>query len=400
MGDEYHMTLKELADSLGVVKYPELLEKIYLELGEDDGALYNREYIISLQEKYNLVGPYLDLVLSGAEEIKSKPDLCLWARLGCAYINQVGCYESRQFPIPKSDGSLAMDMLPVLVLFSAVPNAVELYEKRGFNEAQIRKNLDNIRINIWVREITLGRPMLDQGLFGWLMLYMKALIFDHKAFNFQPNNWPMKSVVLRNKQTGEAVIVMNETKVHKSGLILGSKGATDTEGSFTATFTETADAFVGHKANGRIDSAPTVFRKSEWECILRPGDDTVGLHIPRKTNLDPEYVSESLREGLELTKKYYPEFSPKFIICASWLMCPTLVDILGPDAKLSKFTSRFLKHPLADAGGAGCLGYVWPGNHGPVEDYEENTTLQRGIKKLMLDGGAILGFEGVIVDEL
>ena len=366
------MELKELAKKLGVAKYPEVLEKIYVELGDDDGTVYNREYITELQEKYNLLGPYLDVVLGGADEIKTKPELLLWARLGCVYVNQSDCFESGKFPIPTSDGSLAMDMLPVLVLLSEVPTAVKLYEARGFNEAQIRKNLDNIRINIWVREITKGRPMLDQGLFGWLGLYMKALIFDHKAFNFQPKQWGMQSIVLRNKVTGEYAIVMNETKAHASGHILGSKGYENADGSFTTAFSETMEVFVGHTtANGKIQSTPTVFKKSEWECIVRPGDDVVSLHIPRNTNLDPEHVSECLKEGLELTKKYYPELSPKYIVCFSWLLSPALVDILGPDAKLSKFNMRFLKHPLLDPSGAASLGYVWPGNNGPVENYEE-----------------------------
>lgn len=211
----------------------------------------------------------------------------------------------------------------------------------------------------------------------------------------------MKSIVIRNKKSGEVAIVMNETRVHKSGHVLGSKGFTDEDGAFTATFNETTDVFIGHTTqNGKIQPTPTVFHKSEWECIVRPGDDTIGLHIPRKTNLDPEYVSESLREGLELAKKFYPEFSPKFIVCTSWLLSPAIVDILGADAKLSKFNERFLKHPLLDTSGAASLGYVWPGNHGPIENYEENTSLQRGIKKMMLEDKHILCFAGIITDKL
>ena len=59
---------------------------------------------------------------------------------------------------------------------------------------------------------------------------------------------------------------------------------------------------------------------------------------------------------------------------------------------------RFLKHPLLDASGAASLGYVWPGNNGPVENYEENTTLQRGIKKMMLEDEHILCFSGIITE--
>ena len=127
------MKLKELAESLGVTNYPEKLEKIYLSLGEDDGSIYNREYIIGLQEKYNLLGQYLDVVLSGADEIKTKPNLLLWARLGCAYVNQTDCYESGKFPIPVSDGSLAMDMLPVLGVGTVlVPWALVAFFQRNF----------------------------------------------------------------------------------------------------------------------------------------------------------------------------------------------------------------------------------------------------------------------------
>ena len=54
---------------------------------------------------------------------------------------------------------------------------------------------------------------------------------------------------------------------------------------------------------------------------------------------------------------------------------------------------------MKDTNGAGCLGYVFPGyQSGPVENFPENTTLQRGIKKLMLDGDFIRGTAGVIVE--
>lgn len=394
------MELKELATSLGIEDYPEKLEKIYENLPEDDGSLYNVEYIRELEAKYGLLGEYLDDVIKGAEDIKDKKNLLLWARLVYEYNKDSTLYEIRKLKLPETDGSPAMDMLPVLVLLREVPDTVKRYEARGFNDKQIIKNLENFKINLWVLQLLRGRPMLAQGHYKWLCNYTKALIFDHKAFNFQPSVWGTNAIVLKNKITGEHVMVMLKGTFHRNGLVLGSAGCEDAEGSFNAVFSETLEVFIGHAAiGGRVQTNAECFKKTEWECVLRPGDAVVSLHIPRKTNLDHEYVSESLREGLELTKKYYPEISPKYINCSSWLLEPMLATILGENAKLSKFTNRFLKHPILDYG-TGCLGYVWPGNSGPVESYEENTSLQRGIKKLLLEGDFIRGHAGVIVDEL
>ena len=395
------MELRELANALGVENYPAALEEIYKNLPMDDGLICNVDHITALNEKYELFKEYTDLVLRGARELRENENLYTWARLAYAYCKDVSRYESSKMPIPKSDGSAAGDMFAALVLTRQIPDAVELYEKRGFTEAQIKKNLENIRINLWVHEITQGKPSLSQGLFSWLCLYMKALILDHKGFNYQPASWEYDSILLKNKVSGEYVFIMVRGRFSKDGLVLGSVGATDEEGAFDAEFMEQPDLFFAHRVkDARVQPTLEKFLKSEWCAVLRPGDDVIGLHIPRHTNLDPDFVSESFKEGFELTKKLFPEFSPKCIRCYSWLMEPKLVDILGPEAKLSKFTLRFTKHPLRDTSGAGCLGYVWPGEKCPTEEYSEKTTLQRGIKKLLLEGDFIRSTAGVIVDTL
>ncbi|MBE6645847.1 MAG: hypothetical protein E7612_10845 [Ruminococcaceae bacterium] len=395
------MKLRELADALGIESYPEVLEAVYGNFTNDDSLICDVEYIKSLNEKYDFLGDYLDEVLKGAEELKNDEKLLTWARLAYAYCKDASSYEARKFPMPARDGSAARNMFPALVLIREIPDAVKRYEARGFTEAQIKKNLGNIGINLWVHEITVGYPSLSQGLYSWLTLYTKAIIVDHKGFNYQPHSWMHDSMVLKNKKTDERVIVMTGGVFHKDGLFLGSAGITDEEGSFEAEFNEYTDMIFAHPVKcGRVQPNVQKYDKSEWKVVLRKGDDVVSLHIPRNTNLDPDYVSESFKEGCELVKKLYPDLSVKCLICNSWLMEPELAKILGPDAKLSKFTTRFEKHPIKDTTGAGCLGYVWPGEKGPIEERSERTTLQRGIKKLMLEGNFIRGTAGIILEDL
>ena len=395
------MELKKLAASLGIEDYPDALEKVYENLIENDQLICDLDFIRTLHEKYDLLGDYYDIVTEGAKDLKDKKNLLTWATLAYAYRKDVSRFEAKRLPIPVSDGSPAGDLLPVLVVIREVPDMVNRYRSRGLNETQIKKNLENIRINLWVHKITQGRVALNKSLFDWLMLYTKALIFDHKGFNYQPNVWGYNSIVLKNKTTSECVIVMINGRFAKNGLFLGSAGVSEKEGSFCAEFNEFTDAFFGHRCtNGKVQPTLEKFEKSEWSAVLRPGDDIVSLHIPRKTNLDPDYVSESLAEGLALTKKFYPELSPKCITCHSWLMDPMLVEILGPHAKLSKFTSGFMKHPTMDTSGVGCLDFVWPGEKATVEALSERTTLQRGIKKLMLEGDFIRNTAGIVTDGL
>ena len=395
------MELRTLADILGVRSYPEALETVYNTMDTSDELLCDEAFITALNEKYDLLGEYYDAVIAGAKDLKTKKNLLAWGKLAYAYSKDASRREASLMPMPPSDGSAAGDMLPVLALIREVPEMVKRYADRGFDEAQIKKNLENIKINMWVTQITQGKVSLSWGHYQWLAFYTKAMIFDHKGFNYQPTGWPPFSMVLKNKQNGEYVILMTAGRFTKDGLVLGSAGAREEEGSFEAEFEEKEDAFFGHRAEkGRVLPELEKFEKAEWEAVLRHGDGVLNLHIPRNTDLAPDHVTESLTEGLALARKHYPELAPKCIVCTSWLLDPKIVDIVGPDAKLSQFINRFKKHPTMDAGGTACLGFVWPGGTGSIAEYSEKTSLQRGIKRLMLAGDFIRGTAGVLTDDL
>ncbi len=393
------MELRELAASLGIESYPEELEEIYKNLPEDDGSLYDVEKIKAMNDEYDMLGEYYETVVEGVNDIKDKPNLLTWLRLAFEYSKDSSAYEARKFPMPKPDNSPASNIFTTLLILAEFPETVKRYAARGFSHEQIKKNLGNLKINLWVSEICNGTACITPGLYGWVNLYVKALLFDHKGYNYQPYTWPNNAILLQNKNTGEYVFVMTSGKFHKSGQVLGSAGATDDEGSFSANFEEWTDMFFGHRVkDNRVQAKFEKFEKSEWRAVLRPGDDVVSLHIPRKTNMDEAYVTESLKEGFNLLKKYYPELSPKCITCHSWLLSPNLDKILTPDKNLYKFLHRFTVHPILDAEATGTRSFVWPGEHGPIETLSENTSLQKGIKKLHSEGEFIHRYYGVITD--
>ena len=194
--------------------------------------------------------------------------------------------------------------------------------------------------------------------------------------------------------------MMCEGRFHRSGHLLGSIAATDEEGAFHADFEETEEAFAGHLADDYVLAERIVLPKAEWECVLRSGDDVVSIHIPRKANLTPEYVEESLREGLALTRSYYPERAFRAIVCTSWLLEPHLPELAGEASRLAAFNRLFLKHPIRDRGQA-IYTFAFPGCEGmATEDLPEETSLHRSIKAYLLAGSYVYTTAGVITASL
>lgn len=181
--------------------------------------------------------------------------------------------------------------------------------------------------------------------------------------------------------------------------MLGSAGAEDPEGSFDADFQEDEKAFYGHLAvGGKASAERTVCAKAEWECILRPGDEVLGVHIPRKTDLSPEAVLRSFRGSLAFGKGLFPERAPKGLVCTTWLLSADLYEILPADSKILGFSDLFLRIPIK-SNGMGLMEFVFPGHEGPLETLPETTSLQRKIKARMLSGGFVHAAAGVFIDD-
>jgi len=394
------MSVIKLAEKLGIEKLPEGFEAYYEKLDENKHRLCSDEMIERVQEKYNLFGAHYSEVLLAWEDLKKSEEKKLWADLCALYVLESELPQTRKTPLPVCDGTPGGDMLPLFALIPAAEVSYTLYRNRGFNHAQCLKNLENYRINLEiVRDIVLKRPGLTAGYFSWLCLYAKAMIFDHGGLNFEIRKNLPTNFILRNKNTGEVMPLVQNKPIHKSGYFLGSAGYEEEDGSFVTEYEETAEAFIGNPvANHLILKEKRVFPKTDWELVLAPGDDCLGVHIPRKTDFSPEKVEQAYREAREIAKRCYPEYSFKAFTCTSWLIDPALNEILGEKSKISQFSSRFSRFP-AKSGGKEIFSYVYRIQYGdlPLEQLPEDTSLQRALKRRYLNGEYIHGFSGVIM---
>lgn len=396
------MELVDLAASLGITDYPEGAEAVYTSLGADDGMLYSREYLQQIHEKYGVLAGIYEETMAAAVALRERPELCLWGRLAVACLNSSDP-TLKALPIPAPDGTLARDSLALLVILQQVPAAYDRYRKKGFSHEVAIESLGAIPVSQIAFKVRFDRFALDSEGYIWMQYFTEAKIFRYHSLNFQTYKLGNSIIVLRNRKSGEFCVVMFSGRFHRTGRALGAAGFNDEEGAFDADFQETEEGFYGHVAADALAS-PTLsfFSKNDWECALRPGDNVVNLHIPRGCDLSTEAVKESLKEGMKIARSIYPELDLRGAVCYSWLLDPLLEKLLGKESKIAKFIGLFSTFPLR-SNGTSVIARVFPGCAGgrvPLEKYPEDSTLQRNLKRHMMNGGYLYDTGGVVLSSI
>ncbi len=399
---ESAMTPIEIAQALNVdpAKITENFASCFDRIEENRHRLCSKEMICRLQEKFDVFSDHYEAVLSAWEDLEKSPEKKRWADAAALHVLDHPLAIARHTPFPATDETPAGDMLPLFALIPSMEPSYNEYRERGFSEEQCQKFMTCYKGNMnRVRSTVYGRSGLTTGLFDWLCIYAKVRIFDHAGLNFEIRKQGTLSLILRNKKTGEIMPLVANRTIHRSGYPLGCGGKDDEEGSFFASLEETDKAWIGHPTvDFLVSREKKEFSKEEWEAVLSNGDDCIGIHIPRKTDFSPEAVSRSLNEAWNMICNYYPDLKPKAFTCTSWLLDPRLQGMLGENSKISAFAQRFCRYP-AKSSGREVFSFVFNRKFGDFETLPEDTSLQRGLKKIYLDGDYIYGYSGVILPE-
>jgi hypothetical protein len=180
--------------------------------------------------------------------------------------------------------------------------------------------------------------------------------------------------------------------IHKSGFPFGSAGCKDEDGCWEASITETDDAYIGYpvQPDGSTLHEQITLPKSQWKQLLKSGDSIIRLHIPSGVQFDPASIEESLAQMCQYLEQYFPEITTRIFCCSSWMMDPQLVEMLGPDANISKFCRRFTPMAQKSKGNA-VMNFIFfdPDRKIPLKDLPEDSRFQRALKQHYTEGKVI-----------
>lgn len=144
--------------------------------------------------------------------------------------------------------------------------------------------------------------------------------------------------------------------------------------------------------------AGQLLRIGELEYEMRPDqeDRCIDLHIPSDAKLERDNLLESLCRAREFFKEKYPDFGAAKMCCCSWLLSPTLKELLPATSRILGFQELFTIEILGTAEDSEFMTWVFKRPDIAFEDLPENTSLQREMKKYLLSGRKLADAKGTI----
>jgi hypothetical protein len=380
MREEKMMELQESVRLLGI-ELPQVLEQ-FSRTAYDEVRICDRARLFRLEETYGMLGEYYESTFRCLEKISKDPAFVTYAELVVSYLRVCPRSEAISLPIVLPKDSEAGSWFLTLTLSALMEDGVARYRERGFSEEEIYAMLSrDIKERIAISEEVTGKPGLDRGGFNWLLTYARASVFRAGIFNITPRKQGAHecAMLLRNRKSGEYTVLV-------------------TRGTL---FSETEEAFIGGEIKeGRVTEQMVTYSKRTWELISREGSGIVGIHIPRGAKITKENILSGFREAFRLSRERYPEVDVRAIHCGTWMLDPQLKVLAGAESKLAGFVDSFLKYPHGGDATAAVYHFVFQRQHPEsLEELPENTTLQRNIKTLYLNGGCMYITGGFVADD-
>ena len=114
---------------------------------------------------------------------------------------------------------------------------------------------------------------------------------------------------------------------------------------------------------------------------LKKGERCINVHIARYEPLDEDECEKSYALAKEFFKKYYG-IETCFFFCHSWLLHPWLLEVLPETSSILRFQNKF-KIAEIEENPDDVISYVFMNKCENIDDYPENSSLQRTLKKYL-----------------
>lgn len=134
----------------------------------------------------------------------------------------------------------------------------------------------------------------------------------------------------------------------------------------------------------------------EYQFSEYDGERTIAIHIPSDAVFSSDAVEASIHQADLFFQTYYPEYHYTKYTCDSWLLSPVLNQLLPASSNIADFRRRF---KIVNINKEDCKYISWlfqrPLDTIP-DQLPERTSLQRSVKKLLLDGKSVGAAFGVM----
>ena len=128
---------------------------------------------------------------------------------------------------------------------------------------------------------------------------------------------------------------------------------------------------------------------------VEEGEPCLDIHIPRYSGpMDITACDRSLTRATEFFPRHFPEESPRYLVCSSWLLDPVLAERLPARSNIVAFQRHFTIARCDEPGDEATMIFVFEDPTRPLSAYPRSSSLQRAVLEHLEAGGHWHGGRG------
>jgi hypothetical protein len=273
----------------------------------------------------------------------------------------------------------------LLLALNAVERVRAIHAEREVPEAVTRATCADIGIMMRrYAAISGGKIGVEHRNFSWYRVIASGDLHRVGRFEYilRPFRGPLRAY--RKRASRQVVALCEEgSTFDQNGY--QSKGVQ--ENSWTAHLEETDASIRGQKMSpcGYATREKVTLSRTEWECVLRPGDRVLEIHIPEDGAMTPQSCFDSLREAAEFFPRYYPQLPFRSFACYSWILNTQFQEMLGQHSNLVAFQRELYLFPIPSSGKDGLYFIFYHDDIDPMTA-PRDTALRRAVIEYLENG--------------
>lgn len=134
----------------------------------------------------------------------------------------------------------------------------------------------------------------------------------------------------------------------------------------------------------------------EYEMRIENNRHLIDIHIPADADMTTVKLRNSYLKALDFFAKHYPEFKDADMVCSSWLLAPSLKNVLPENSRILQFQKSFEIEKMEEDS-LGFMDWIYGSRNIPLEELPEDTTLQRNLKPYLRNNGKIEMASGKLI---
>ena len=380
---------------LSIPRELESLMPSVLEEYREKGVFFlDPAYLLRVNQKTNAFPNLFGEILTGAKQVAEDESAAQYALLLYRAMQN-----REQFLAILPLVEIPHEEYPTLALLAFMPSVEALYDyllEKELPEDIVRATVQQFENCMYLQQERSGHLGMSKRYFDHMQRYVDFRILNVGRLRFEMHDLK-DACIVESRKTGEQIIFPVGGEMNEDGLLADTPPMRPHSNGFTAFFKETEQSYIGTpiKADGSCQKEPLTLDKNEFFMKLPLHSACLAVHIPAKGALTEEACQKSYERALAIFSKLHPTTPIRAFRCHSWMMSPQLKEILKGDSNLLRFQAPYRKYPCKTKG-EDVFNFVF--KMLPPKSYEalpEETSLQRALKQIYLNGGYLYEYNGI-----